>query len=101
MLALYPTPSPTSSRYSQVPSDSPFDLSSVPLEEKAAPGAAKPGAGKKAAKEAAGARGGPAAGAAAATDLYEKTLNAIPELASFGKLFKVREAALASDPEVR
>lgn len=68
----------------QVPSETPFDISSVPLEVKTAPVKTAPG---KKAKEAAAAKG-PAA-AAAGADLYEKALNAIPEFASYGKLFKV------------
>lgn len=66
----------------QVPSEEPFDISSVPREVKSQPLAEKKAPGKK--------QTGPApSGPPSTVDAYEKLLSSIPEFSGFGKLFKV------------
>ncbi|CAN6451140.1 unnamed protein product [Victoria cruziana] len=65
-----------------VPSEEPFDITSVPKDVKSQPLAEKKAPGKKPA-------GAAAAPAPTSTiDTYEKLLSSIPEFSSFGKLFK-------------
>uniref|UniRef100_A0A2P2MUA6 Coatomer subunit gamma-2 n=1 Tax=Rhizophora mucronata TaxID=61149 RepID=A0A2P2MUA6_RHIMU len=66
-----------------VPSEQPFDITSVPREVKSQPLAEKKAPGKKPTG-----LGAPLAGPPSSGDAYERLLSSIPEFSSFGKLFK-------------
>ncbi|KAK6143462.1 hypothetical protein DH2020_023810 [Rehmannia glutinosa] len=67
----------------QNPTEEPFDISSVPKDVKSQPLAEKKAPGKKQTG-----LGAPPPAPTSAADAYERLLSAIPEFASFGKLFK-------------
>ncbi|KAK6120957.1 hypothetical protein DH2020_045297 [Rehmannia glutinosa] len=69
--------------YVQNPTEEPFDISSVPKDVKSQPLAEKKAPGKKQTG-----LGAPPPAPTSAADAYERLLSAIPEFASFGKLFK-------------
>lgn len=79
----------------QEPSETPFDIDSVPKEVRAVPASKERAGGKRAGKDAAAA-GGPTKAAGNPGEVYEKLLGSVPEFSSFGKLFKVRALVLAS-----
>eukprot|EP00897_Mesotaenium_endlicherianum_P003909 jgi/Mesen1/3546/ME000198S02746 len=68
----------------------PFDLAAVPREVRGLPMDRRAPGAKKAAKDAAqkATSNGMPTSAAAASEAYQKLLNAVPEFSSFGKLFK-------------
>lgn len=68
----------------QVPSEEPFDISSVPKEVKSQPLTEKKAPGKVATG-----LGPPTSNPTSTVDGYEKLLSSIPEFSSFGTLFKV------------
>ena len=68
----------------QEPSEEPFDINLVPREVKSQPLAEKKVPGKKPTG-----LGAPPSGPPSTADAYERMLLSIPELANFGKLFKV------------
>lgn len=70
--------------YVQVPSDEPFDISSVPREVKV-----QPLAEKKAPSKNPTGLGAPYTGSTATVDAYERLLSSIREFSSFSQLFKV------------
>ena len=75
----------------QEPSDRPFDLAAVPRDVKPQPQVEKKAPTnreKKAAKDVS-LKAGADGGASNTFEAYERLLNAIPQFASFGKLFKV------------
>lgn len=80
----------------QEPSDRPFDLGAVSKDvrshqqvEKKAPTRSEKKAAKNASQKAAA-----DGGASKSFEAYEKLLNSIPQFASFGKLFTVRQSSL-------
>ncbi|EYU42621.1 hypothetical protein ABFS82_14G113600 [Erythranthe guttata] len=73
----------TLKNYLQNPAEKPFDITSVPREVKSQPLAEKKATGKKPTG-----LGAPPPPPTSAADAYERILTAIPEFASFGKLFK-------------
>lgn len=84
------TDSPSLLSRAQEPSETPFDMESVPKEVRAVPSKERAG-GKRAGKDSA--LGGPPKPSANPGEVYEKLLGSIPEFSGFGKLFKVRKRA--------
>ncbi|CAA0830904.1 Coatomer subunit gamma [Striga hermonthica] len=80
--------------YAQNLSEEPFDISSVPKDVKSQPLSEKKAPGKKQTG-----LGAPPPAPISAIDAYERLLSAIPEFASFGKLFKSSQPVELTEAE--